>query len=140
MTSLAHQLKRLALPQSDPALLSRREVASLLFDPKDAATIDRSTFYALGEFWPSIKACFHDTQLTPVLAVPPNFRLHRAGGAAGNRDSLSGVPGHPVQLSVSDDGAQCSVQRSQRETRHRHLTLPHPPLPLPSPQTGTQVP
>ncbi|XP_024117299.1 HEAT repeat-containing protein 1 isoform X1 [Oryzias melastigma] len=48
MTSLAHQLKRLALPQSDPNLLTRREVASLLFDPKDAATMDRSTFFALG--------------------------------------------------------------------------------------------
>lgn len=50
MTSLAHQLKRLALPQNDSNLLSRREVASVLFDPKDAATMDRSTFYALGEF------------------------------------------------------------------------------------------
>lgn len=49
MTSLAHQLKRLALPQSDPNLLTRREVASLLFDPKDAASMDGSTFYALGE-------------------------------------------------------------------------------------------
>jgi len=49
MTSLAHQLKRLALPQNDSNLLSRREVASVLFDPKDAATMDRSTFYALGE-------------------------------------------------------------------------------------------
>ncbi|XP_076024052.1 HEAT repeat-containing protein 1 isoform X2 [Genypterus blacodes] len=48
MTSLAHQLKRLALPQNDPSVLARREVASLLFDPKDAATMDRSTFYALG--------------------------------------------------------------------------------------------
>ena len=49
MTSLAHQLKRLALPQSDPALLTRREVASLLFDPKDAASMDKNNFYALGE-------------------------------------------------------------------------------------------
>lgn len=49
MTSLAHQLKRLALPQNDASLLTRKEIASLLFDPKDAATIDRSTFYALGE-------------------------------------------------------------------------------------------
>lgn len=48
MTSLAHQLKRLALPQNDASLLTRKEVASLLFEPKDAATIDRSTFYALG--------------------------------------------------------------------------------------------
>ncbi|KAM9831259.1 HEAT repeat-containing protein 1 [Neosynchiropus ocellatus] len=48
MTSLAEQLKRLALPQSDPDLLTKRQVASLLFDLKDAAEIDRETFYALG--------------------------------------------------------------------------------------------
>lgn len=48
MTSLSLQLKRLALPQTDPNLFSRKEVASLLFDPTDAATMDRSTFYALG--------------------------------------------------------------------------------------------
>uniref|UniRef100_A0A671WLT3 HEAT repeat-containing protein 1 n=1 Tax=Sparus aurata TaxID=8175 RepID=A0A671WLT3_SPAAU len=62
MTSLAHQLKRLALPQSDPNLLTRREVASLLFDPKDAATMDRSTFYALG--------C---TGLEELLGIEPAF-------------------------------------------------------------------
>ncbi|CAK6982589.1 HEAT repeat-containing protein 1 [Scomber scombrus] len=62
MTSLAHQLKRLALPQSDADLLSRREVASLLFDPKDAATMDRSTFYALG--------C---TGLEELLGIEPAF-------------------------------------------------------------------
>ncbi|XP_056153009.1 HEAT repeat-containing protein 1 [Lampris incognitus] len=62
MTSLAHQLKRLALPQSDPSLLTRKEVASLLFDPKDAATMDRSTFYALG--------C---TGLEELLGVEPAF-------------------------------------------------------------------
>lgn len=49
MTSLAHQLKRLALPQNDVSLQTRKEIASLLFEPKDAATIDRTTFYALGE-------------------------------------------------------------------------------------------
>ncbi|XP_066552649.1 HEAT repeat-containing protein 1 [Amia ocellicauda] len=48
MTSLANQLKRLALPQNDPSLLSRKEVDSLLFDPKEAATIDRDTFFAIG--------------------------------------------------------------------------------------------
>ncbi|XP_075718875.1 HEAT repeat-containing protein 1 [Rhinoderma darwinii] len=48
MTSLAHQLKRLTLPQNDPSLLGRHYVASLLFDPKEAANIDRDTFYALG--------------------------------------------------------------------------------------------
>lgn len=49
MTSLAHQLKRLALPQNDPNLFTRKEVASLLFEPKHAATMDRNTFYALGK-------------------------------------------------------------------------------------------
>ncbi|XP_075313779.1 HEAT repeat-containing protein 1 [Odontesthes bonariensis] len=63
MTSLAHQLKRLALPQSDPNLLTRREVASLLFDPKDAATMDQSTFYALG--------C---TGLEELLGIEPAFQ------------------------------------------------------------------
>ncbi|XP_024095740.2 HEAT repeat-containing protein 1 [Pongo abelii] len=48
MTSLAQQLQRLALPQSDASLLSRDEVASLLFDPKEAATIDRDTAFAIG--------------------------------------------------------------------------------------------
>ncbi|XP_043958197.1 HEAT repeat-containing protein 1 [Gambusia affinis] len=62
MTSLALQLKRLALPQSDPNLLSRKDVASLLFDPKDAATMDRSTFYALG--------C---TGLEELLGIEPAF-------------------------------------------------------------------
>ena len=49
MTSLAQQLQRLALPQSDASLLSRNEVASLLFDPKEAGTIDRDTLFAIGE-------------------------------------------------------------------------------------------
>ncbi|XP_058262423.1 HEAT repeat-containing protein 1 isoform X1 [Hemibagrus wyckioides] len=62
MTSLAHQLKRLALPQSDPSLLNRREVASVLFDPKDAASMDRSTIYALG--------C---TGLDELLGIEPAF-------------------------------------------------------------------
>ncbi|XP_069543811.1 HEAT repeat-containing protein 1 [Brachyistius frenatus] len=62
MTSLAHQLKRLALPQSDANLLTRREVASILFDPKDAASMDRSTFYALG--------C---TGLEELLGIEPAF-------------------------------------------------------------------
>uniref|UniRef100_A0AAY4APZ5 HEAT repeat-containing protein 1 n=1 Tax=Denticeps clupeoides TaxID=299321 RepID=A0AAY4APZ5_9TELE len=62
MTSLAHQLKRLALPQNDPSLLSRREVTSLLFDPKEAASMDRGTFYALG--------C---TGLDELLGIEPAF-------------------------------------------------------------------
>ncbi|XP_016100231.1 HEAT repeat-containing protein 1-like [Sinocyclocheilus grahami] len=62
MTSLAHQLKRLALPQNDSDLLSRRVVASVLFDPKDAASMDRSTFYALG--------C---TGLEELMGIDPAF-------------------------------------------------------------------
>ena len=93
MTSLAYQLKRLALPQSDPNLLTRKEVTSLLFDPKDAATMDRSTFYALGES-PSHP---ETSNLHRPLTSLPASRLHRAGGAAGNRAGLPGIPGHAVQ-------------------------------------------
>uniref|UniRef100_A0A4W4G7V6 HEAT repeat-containing protein 1 n=1 Tax=Electrophorus electricus TaxID=8005 RepID=A0A4W4G7V6_ELEEL len=62
MTSLAHQLKRLALPQNEPSLLSRRETASVLFEPKDAASMDGSTFHALG--------C---TGLEELLGIEPAF-------------------------------------------------------------------
>ncbi|XP_034365745.1 HEAT repeat-containing protein 1 [Arvicanthis niloticus] len=62
MTSLAQQLQRLALPQTDPSLLSRHEVASLLFDPKEAATIDRDTAFAIG--------C---TGLEELLGIDPAF-------------------------------------------------------------------
>ncbi|XP_036376932.1 HEAT repeat-containing protein 1 isoform X2 [Megalops cyprinoides] len=66
MTSLAHQLKRLALPQNDQSLLSRKEVASLLFDTKEAASIDRDTFFALG--------C---TGLEELLGIEPLFEEFR---------------------------------------------------------------
>ncbi|CAI9599105.1 unnamed protein product, partial [Staurois parvus] len=48
MTSLAHQLKLLALPQTDPSLIYRKQVASLLFEVKEAAVLDRETFFAIG--------------------------------------------------------------------------------------------
>lgn len=73
MTSLAHQLKRLALPQSDPALLTRREVASLLFDPQDAATMDRSTFYALGTLCKPSSVSSHPRPHVQPLSVTPTF-------------------------------------------------------------------
>lgn len=71
MTSLAHQLKRLALPQSDANLLTRSEVASLLFDPKEAASMDRSTFYALGESRPLLPLLLFQpvSSLTFILSV-----------------------------------------------------------------------
>ncbi|XP_063469499.1 HEAT repeat-containing protein 1 isoform X2 [Symphalangus syndactylus] len=67
MTSLAQQLQRLALPQSDASLLSRDEVASLLFDPKEAATIDRDTAFAIG--------C---TGLEELLGIDPSFEQFEA--------------------------------------------------------------
>ncbi|KAM4828879.1 HEAT repeat-containing protein 1 [Thomomys bottae] len=67
MTSLAQQLRRLALPQTDPSLLSRREVASLLFDPKEAAAVDRDTAFAIG--------C---TGLEELLGIDPAFEQFEA--------------------------------------------------------------
>ncbi|MGH0159593.1 UNVERIFIED_CONTAM: hypothetical protein FKN15_008290 [Acipenser sinensis] len=68
MTSLALQLKRLALPQNDSSLLSRKEVASLLFDPKEAAGIDKDTFFAIGctglEELLGIESSFEEFQAT----------------------------------------------------------------------------
>ena len=49
MTSLAKQLQQLALPQSKVTSVSDKTRPSLLFDPKDAATLDKETFYALGK-------------------------------------------------------------------------------------------
>ncbi|XP_043551503.1 HEAT repeat-containing protein 1 isoform X2 [Chiloscyllium plagiosum] len=62
MTSLAFQLKRLALPQNDPSLLSRTVTVSLLFDCKEAATVDRDTFFAIG--------C---TGLEELIGIDPAF-------------------------------------------------------------------
>lgn len=49
MTSLAKQLQRLAVPHTQSILGEDKKKASLLFDPKEAASIDRETFYALGK-------------------------------------------------------------------------------------------
>ncbi|XP_069787090.1 HEAT repeat-containing protein 1 isoform X2 [Narcine bancroftii] len=62
MTSLAYQLKRLALPQTDSSLFSRKEIASLLFDCKEAAAIDRDTFFAIGS-----------TGLEELVGIDPSF-------------------------------------------------------------------
>ncbi|NWI98238.1 HEAT1 protein, partial [Crypturellus undulatus] len=67
MTSLAEQLKRLALPQNDPSLLSRAEAASLLFDCKEAAAIDRDTFFAIG--------C---TGLDELMGIDPSFEVFQS--------------------------------------------------------------
>lgn len=140
MTSLAHQLKRLALPQNDASLLTRKEIASLLFEPKEAATIDRSTFYALGELLSRLNPISSVLSWAQVCMFLPHVRLQWCGGTAGNRGGLPGVQGHPVQLGISDDGAQRPVQRSQPEAGRQHLTLPHPPVPVLPPQTSPQVP
>ncbi|NXY40371.1 HEAT1 protein, partial [Ceuthmochares aereus] len=67
MTSLAEQLKRLALPQSDASLLDRSEVASLLFTCKEAAAIDRDTFFAIG--------C---TGLEELMGIDPAFETFQS--------------------------------------------------------------
>lgn len=48
MTSLANQLKKLAVPQTS-SLLQDFKRPSLLFDTKEATSIDRDSVYALGE-------------------------------------------------------------------------------------------
>uniref|UniRef100_H2Y6G6 HEAT repeat-containing protein 1 n=1 Tax=Ciona savignyi TaxID=51511 RepID=H2Y6G6_CIOSA len=48
MTSLAEQLRRLALPESKVAEVWDKKIPSLLFDHGVAATFDRDTFYGLG--------------------------------------------------------------------------------------------
>ncbi|XP_075780923.1 HEAT repeat-containing protein 1 [Pelodiscus sinensis] len=82
MTSLAHQLKRLALPQNDPSLLSRSEAASLLFDCKEAANIDRDTFFAIG--------C---TGLEELMGIDPSFEMF-----------------HSTLFSLASKGLERSVQ------------------------------
>ncbi|NXY67516.1 HEAT1 protein, partial [Glareola pratincola] len=67
MTSLAEQLKRLALPQNDPSLLNRSEAASLLFSSKEAAGIDRDTFFAIG--------C---TGLEELMGIDPSFEVFQS--------------------------------------------------------------
>ncbi|NXO05043.1 HEAT1 protein, partial [Rhinopomastus cyanomelas] len=67
MTSLAEQLKRLALPQTDPSLLSRSEAASLLFSAREAAAIDRDTFFAIG--------C---TGLEELMGIDPSFEVFQS--------------------------------------------------------------
>ena len=47
-TSLAKQLLKLKLPESQAG--AKKQIASLLFDPKVAATFDKDTFYALGMY------------------------------------------------------------------------------------------
>ena len=50
MTSLAQQLKKLAVPQAQSALgLPDKERKSILFDAKEAANLDKETFYAIGK-------------------------------------------------------------------------------------------
>ncbi|NXI50733.1 HEAT1 protein, partial [Chloroceryle aenea] len=67
MTSLAEQLKRLSLPQNDPSLFNRSEAASLLFNCKEAAAIDRDTFFAIG--------C---TGLEELMGIDPSFEAFQS--------------------------------------------------------------
>ena len=49
MTSLALQLKKLAVPQSKIVLGGKAERASLLFDKRDAADLEFKTVHDLGK-------------------------------------------------------------------------------------------
>ena len=48
MTSLAKQLQRLAVPHVQTVFAEDKRKKSLLFDPKEAAELDKETFYSLG--------------------------------------------------------------------------------------------
>lgn len=48
MTSLARQLERLAVPYTQSLLGQDTRRASLLFDPKEAANLDKEAVFALG--------------------------------------------------------------------------------------------
>ena len=48
MTSLASQLKSLALPHTQAILGDERKRVSLLFDPTEAANLDREAVFAIG--------------------------------------------------------------------------------------------
>uniref|UniRef100_A0A3Q3LZS5 HEAT repeat-containing protein 1 n=1 Tax=Labrus bergylta TaxID=56723 RepID=A0A3Q3LZS5_9LABR len=69
MTSLAHQLKRLALPQSDPKPADSQRVASLLFDPKDAASMDKELLELNQPFW-SFRTPFQPSVADPGAQRP----------------------------------------------------------------------
>jgi len=48
MTSLAQQLQRLAVPHTQAVLGEDKQRLSLLFDPKEAANLDREAVFAIG--------------------------------------------------------------------------------------------
>lgn len=50
MTSLASQLQRLAVPYTQTVLGADKRRVSLLFNPKDAAELDRQAVYAIGKW------------------------------------------------------------------------------------------
>ena len=48
MTSLSRQLQQLAVPHTQTVFAPDKKKKSLLFDPNEAATLDRETIFALG--------------------------------------------------------------------------------------------
>lgn len=48
MTSLSRQLRKLAAPQTALLTLDKKK-PSLLFDPREAANLDRDTVYEIGK-------------------------------------------------------------------------------------------
>lgn len=50
MTSLANQLKALAVPHTQSLLGDERKRVSLLFEPTEAANLDKEAIFAIGRF------------------------------------------------------------------------------------------
>jgi U3 small nucleolar RNA-associated protein 10 len=48
MTSLAKKLERLAVPHTQAVFGEDKRKKSLLFNPKEAASLDKETFFGLG--------------------------------------------------------------------------------------------
>lgn len=51
MTSLAKQLERLAVPHIRSVYGEDKRRKSLLFDPKEAAALDKEAIFAIGISW-----------------------------------------------------------------------------------------
>lgn len=65
MTSLANQLKSLAVPHTQAILGDDKKRVSLLFDPTEAANIDKDAVFAIGEF--VLISCLSNTRNLPRI-------------------------------------------------------------------------
>lgn len=97
-TSLAQQLQKLAVPQTQ-VLLRDKKRASLLFDPKEAAGIDRDTFYDIGI-----------SGLKELQKYNPEF--------AAFESSLFGKPSRQIERAVEDRDTNRKLNKTIRKFLH----------------------